>query len=544
MYSPFIRFLIIISFFTVALLVYHCATPTQPTGGPADRTPPEIEETEPPAGTTMFDGDRIRFHFSKYINRNSFRNAFQMEPDLNLDYDISWRRRTATIRFNDPLPDTTTIIFTLGTDLADARNNRITSPFQFAISTGPDIDEGSITATVRDARTGQGKGGERVVLYRYPVDLAVGANYVAESDTAGLVQFNYLREGKYKAFWLDDRNRNRRWDREREAAQPFSTDSLMLEKAGEADLGKVFLIRRDTIPPMLQAVGMLSDIRLRLRFSENIELDDEAAISVFHEDHTHKTDAVPLYVEPDNPNILLAQSREPLADGEFYHLELHGISDEAGNSAGFDIEAFPGSDEQDTTYARYISNDSRYGVRPDEPIVIRYAKLLENTPVVLDSLIVVQSEETYNPWPHAEISDHKLLIFPDGQWIQGENYEIRVWDDERLERRTIQPRILFEDELGGLSVEVEQPRADTTMHRLQLTDEQGVIIHDEQFQTEANLAGLPAGRYTLRVYEIREGYREWDSGQVDPYRSPAHYFIQRNVPVERGLTGQIYVEWQ
>ena len=543
MYSLLLRFILASAFFFAALLVYQCATPTQPTGGPADQTPPDIEETEPPAGTTMFDGDRIRFHFSKYINRNSFRNAFQIEPDLNLDYEISWRRRTATVRFEDPLPDTTTIIFTLGTELADTRNNRITSPFQLAVSTGPDIDQGSITARVRDAQTGRGKGGERVVLYRYPVDLTTGANYVAESDTAGLVQFNYLREGRYKAFWLDDRNRNRMWDREREAAQPFSTDSLILDRAGEGDLGKVFLIRHDTIPPVLQAVGMLSEVRLRLRFSEPVTLQDAAAISVFHEDHTFKNEAVPLFVDPENPNILFAQSREPLSDGAHYNLELQGITDAAGNAAGFDIDPFPGSDEPDTTYARYVSNESRYGVSPDEPIVIRYARLLDDIPVVQDSLIVVQSEETHSPWPHAETRDHKLLIYPDGEWIQGENYEIRVWDDERLERRTIQPRILFDDELGGLHVEVEHPRTDTTMHRLQLKDEQGVIVRSETFQSELELTGLPSGSYTLRVFEIRDGYRDWDPGQVDPYRSPAHYFIQRNVPVERGLTGQVYVEW-
>ncbi len=544
MHSQFIRVFLFLLICVIALLAYHCATPTQPTGGPADRTPPEIEETEPSPGTTMFDGDRIRFHFSKYINRNSFRNAFQMEPDLNLDYDISWRRRTATVRFNDPLPDTTTIIFTLGTELADTRNNRIPSPFQLALSTGPDIDDGSITATVRDAQSGKGKAGERVVLYRYPVDLSAGANYVAEADTAGLVQFNYLREGKYKAFWLDDRNRNRRWDREREAAQPFSTDSLVLEKAGEADLGKVFVIRRDTIAPMLLAVGMLSDVRLRLRFSENVEFDEDATISVFHEDHTFKTDAVPLYVDPENPNIMFAQAREPLPDGTFYNLELQGITDATGNSAGFDIDAFPGSDEPDTTYARFVSNESRYGVSPDEPIVIRYAKLLDDTTVMLDSLIVVKSETIHSPWPHAETRDHKLLVFPDGEWIQGENYEIRVWDDERLERRTIQPRILFEDELGALNVEIEQPRTDTTMHRLQLMDEQGVTVRDVTFPREMELTGIPAGRYTLKVFELREGLRDWDPGQVDPFRPPANYFIQRNVPVERAMTGQVYVEWR
>ncbi len=537
-WAPFAAVLILM------ILVYQCATPTQPTGGPADRTPPEIELTEPATGTTMFDGDRIRFHFSKYINRNSFQTAFQMEPDLNIRYDISWRRRTATVRFEDPLPDTTTIIFTLGTDLADTRNNRIPSPFQLAVSTGPDIDEGRISARVRDAKTGRGREGERIVLYRYPVDLSVGANYVGESDTAGVVQFQYLREGKYKAFWLDDRNRNRRWDREREAAQPFSTDTLVLDRGGEADLGRVFIIRADTTAPVLEAVGMLSEVRLRLRFNEGVVIGEDAAITVFHEDRTRATEAVPLFVDTQNSNILFAEARDPLPDGAVYHLELTGITDAAGNPAEFDIDPFPGSDEPDTTWARYISNESYLGVAPDEPIVIRYAKLLDDSPMVLDSLILVESELVHEPWPYARVRDNFLLVSPDGEWQRGENYEIRVWDENRMEHVTIQPRILFEDELGGIEVLVESPRTDTTQYRSRLIDQQGETIRDRVFQGETEFTGVPSGRYVLIVYELREGTREWDPGRVDPFRAPAHYFIQRNVPVERGLTGQVYVEWE
>lgn len=543
MYFTFTRIALIALTIVVALSVFQCATPTQPTGGPADRTPPEIEETDPATGTTMFEGDRIQFNFTKYVNRNSFRDAFQMEPDLDIDYEISWRRRRATVSFNDPLPDTTTIIFTLGTELADTRNNRIPAPIQLALSTGPEIDEGRITAVVRDAETGESMAGEHVVLYRYPVDLSVGADYVGEADTAGQVRFNYLREGKYKGFWLDDRNRNRRWDPPREAAQPFPTDTLVLEKGGEADLGKVFVVQQDTIAPVLQAVGMLSEVRLRLRFSEAVEIDDDAALTVSREDHGRVTGAVPLYVDAQNPNILLAQAQDPLPDDTLYYIELQGITDVSGNKAVLDLEAFPGSDEPDTSLVRYIANDTRRGVAPDEPIVIRYSILLDKRPIVLDSLVVVESEDTYGPWPHAEMRDNLLFIYPDGEWRRGESYEIRVWDESRTDRRTIQPRILYEDELGDLVVRIEAPRTDSTEHRLQLLDAQADVIRQEIFLSETELQGIPAGGYTLKVYELREGRREWDPGRVDPFRPPARFFIQRNVPVERNMTGQVVVDW-
>ncbi|MEX0681130.1 MAG: Ig-like domain-containing protein [Balneolales bacterium] len=529
---------------TSVVAVWHCATPTQPDGGPADRTPPQLVDTEPVTGTTMFEGDRIRFQFSKYVDRSSFRRAFRMEPEIDLDYEIRWSRRTATVRFNDPLPDTTTIIFTLGTDLADTRNNRIPTPYQLALSTGPDIDEGRINATVKDAGTGEGMAGERVMLYRYPVNLNVGADYVGEANADGIVRFNNLREGSYMAFWLDDRNRNRKWDRELESAQPFMTDSLFLEHGGEADLGTVFLVRNDTVAPVLQAVGMLSEVRLRLRFTEMVTFEEDAMIEIYHSDGLYVTEALPLYIDPDNNNVLYAQTLNPLPGSGSYQLDISGITDASGNYVSIGIENFPGSDEPDTTYARYIGHDTRHGVSPHEPLAIRYAKILDESPEVLDSLIIIERQATHHSWPHAEISGNLLLIYPDVEWQPGENYELRVWDENRMERRTIQPRIYFEDDLGGIDIVVEEPRTDTTRHRLELVNEQGYTLRSESFLYETALTEIPPGSYVLRVYELRdETARRWDPGAVEPYRPPDRYFIQQEIPVERGLTGQVYVQW-
>ncbi len=538
------RLKVLLSFALLAILFGQCATPTQPTGGPRDTTPPEVVETEPATGTTNFDQDQIRFEFSKYIDRNSFQDAFRMEPDVNLDYEISWRRRRATVEFNDPLPDTTTFIFTIGTDLQDTRNNNIAGPYQLALSTGPDIDQGRITATVRDAQTGEGLMGERVVLYRHPADLEESANYVGEADSAGVVRFNYLREGRYKAFWLDDRNRNRRWDREREDAQPFQADTLELDFAGELDAGTVFVTSEDTIPPVLQAVGMLSEVRMRLRFSKDVDFAQDAILSISHEDETFAADAIPLYVDGDNPNILLAESLNPLPDDQSYGIEMQGIEDLAGNAAESSVELFPGSDEADTTFARYVGQDTRHGIASDMPLIFRYAKLLDQTPEVLDSLTVIESQTTHESWPYAEVHDNLLYVYPEDEWQQGEDYEVRIWDDEILERRSIVPDILYEDQLGGLEVMIEEPVSDTTRYHLTLEDEMGVTERSETFTGDQfDVLRLPTGNYRLRVFEIRNDSQKWDPGSVDPYRPPARFFIQQDIPVERGLTGQVYVNW-
>ena len=60
----------------VVTLFFSCATPIAPTGGPADKTGPKIEETSPETGTVNFEGRKISFEFSEFVNRSSFEKEF------------------------------------------------------------------------------------------------------------------------------------------------------------------------------------------------------------------------------------------------------------------------------------------------------------------------------------------------------------------------------------------------------------------------------------------------------------------------------------
>ncbi|MDI6400918.1 Ig-like domain-containing protein [Balneolaceae bacterium ANBcel3] len=540
------RFFAVLLMAGLAVYISQCATPTQPTGGPRDRTPPRVVETYPATGTTQFDGDRIEMEFSKYINRNSFRDALQIEPDLGIPYDISWRRRTARVEFEEALPENTTIIFTVGTDLRDTEGNAIHGPFQLALSTGPDIDSGRIQASVKNAETGKGKRGERVVLYRYPYNLEEPADYVAESDSSGTVRFNYLREGEYFMFWLDDRNRNRTWDPPRERAQPFWSDRVFLDPEGETDAGTVYITRIDTIAPSLLAVGMLSEVRMRLRFSKQIRITDASRIYIQDETGSEITEAIPLYVDSENDNILYAESEIPLPDQQDYAIKLSEIRDSAGNRAEVGLDVFPGSDEPDTTLARYIDHDTRRGVAPDEPLRFRYARILDrdNDVRILDSLIVIQSQETIEPGELTRMEKQFLYVYPPEEWRRGESYEIRVWDDDLMNHHPVEPTILYPDDTGSIIIQAVEEDKTTAEMYAELINEHGELIHSSRFTNEIEFDRVQTGTWLLRAYEIREGVEGWDPGRVAPFRPPARFFIQDGIMVERGMAGSVYLEWE
>ncbi|MCH8496419.1 MAG: Ig-like domain-containing protein, partial [Balneolales bacterium] len=80
-----------------AIILTSCATPVAPTGGERDRSGPIVASMSPQNGTVNFRERVVRITFEDYVDRNSFRQAFQIEPNINIPFEISWRRKTATV---------------------------------------------------------------------------------------------------------------------------------------------------------------------------------------------------------------------------------------------------------------------------------------------------------------------------------------------------------------------------------------------------------------------------------------------------------------
>ena len=291
-------------FIVIVAIAYSCATPSSPTGGPPDREGPKIVSTEPETGTTNFSKREIIFHFSEFVNRGSITNEITVEPDVGIDYSLDWGRKSLSIEFESALPELTTLIVTIGTGLSDTNGNKLAAPKKVAVSTGPEIDQGELQGRILDAQTGEGNEGNKILLYRSPVNLEERANYTAETDTAGIFQFSYLRQGSYKVFWVDDRNRNRIWEPDRERAQPFSREFIELEKAESDTLSTLYVANSDTSEAALQGVGLFSSRRLRMRFSENIIATDSMRISISDSLGNSYSDAYPLYRLPDENYVL------------------------------------------------------------------------------------------------------------------------------------------------------------------------------------------------------------------------------------------------
>lgn len=525
--------------FCIVAIAYSCATPTSPTGGPPDEQGPTVVATEPETGTTNFTKRKVTFHFSEFVNRSSITGEITVEPDIGIPYSIDWGRKSVSIAFESTLPDLTTLIVTIGTGLTDTNGNKLSAPQKLAFSTGPEIDEGKLHGKILDAQTGEGNEGNRILLYRTPVDLEQKANYIAETDTGGVFNFSYLRQGTYKAFWVDDRNRNKIWEPERERAQPFSREFIELPKAGSDTLSTLYIADSDTTEAVLQGIGLFSSRRLRMRFSENVEIVDSTRITIADSLGNAFTNAYPLYRLPDEPYVLFAHAEEPLLEQESYKVEVNDISDAAGNitdSTAFDIT---GSAQEDTTAQRIIRRKRTSGIYPSESIEVIYAKPISDN-ILQDSLKVVEGNQLIENWSRTRSVRNSLFIDPEENWKDGMDYEFRIWDPMMNDHISLSPTIWHTSHLGQLDIQLEDTTRSNTYNLLIRSEERGLIT-DTTFSKQITIGGLPPLQYQLILFEDLNGNERWDHGSVQPYRAPEPYFIRNNIPVREGFTSDLSV---
>lgn len=523
----------------IAIGLLSCATPVAPTGGPADSEGPVLLKTIPESGTTNFSGRTFEFQFNEFISRTSVPGAITVEPDLGIEYDISWKRKTLFITFKEAFPDSTTMILKLGTGVSDTHNNKIARPITLAISTGDQIDQGMITGRIRMAASGKADTEQKVLLYREPVDFSKKANYQAQTDTGGVFTFSYLAEGRYKALLVNDRNRNKIWDRNAESAYPFFREFITLEKGGLDTLDVIYTTQVDSIAPTLQGVGLFSTNRMRLRFSENVTFSEGAEFVITDSTGNRYSEAYPLYVAPDEGFVTFAQSNEPLNEGQEYRVQVDGITDLAGNKPDSTVFSFTGTSQEDTTRQRIISASDKNGLLQHEKFTVTYAAPIEDSEII-DSTVVIEGEVDFPDWPEMEVVRNQLTIKPQGEWIEGVEYQFLVWNPRTQRRTLFQPEVWDSTEYGEVEINLENTDSSAT-HYVRLLNQEGEEIAFEAFNTSIEIADLPPVSYTLIVYRDENKNGTWDRGKVIPYEAPEPYYVQQNLRVQEGFISEVQI---
>ncbi len=203
-------------FFVILLLVgAGCAQLGVPSGGDVDKEAPVILKSSPENETVNFSESVIEVTFDEYIQLNDIYNQIIISPPLREKPEISIKKKTVKIEFNEELLENTTYSVNFGEGIKDYNAGNVLRNYIMAFSTGNALDSLSISGKVTDAFSSVAKENVKVMLYTSFEDSLPRTTkpfYFAQTDKDGNYQIKYLPEGDYKVFALEELDGNFLYD--------------------------------------------------------------------------------------------------------------------------------------------------------------------------------------------------------------------------------------------------------------------------------------------------------------------------------------------
>ncbi|TNE70402.1 hypothetical protein EP331_12245 [bacterium] len=520
----------------VSVILFNCANPGMPTGGPADKEPPVLKSTTPENGALNFKERRIRFDFDEYVQQAGFKQAFRIEPSIDVKYNFTFKSKSVIVEFDRDLPENTTVIATVGVQLVDFKNNKIKSPITLALSTGEEINSAKVQIKVLNAT--DGKRAENIKMFLIPSNNVITdkALYTAETDSAGNANFAYLPEANYKILLVEDVNRNRIWD-SFEWAQPAHQDEVQSFKDSTSILKPIYFLKPDTVKPRLEGIGLFAQNRLRLRFSEPVYMQADSNFVAISEQDTVRFRLA--YMDGDNPTVYWAFSRQNLSEGQVYTIPEMPLIDQFRNHLEENEESVTGELVADTTSQRILSVLPKEQMTSTDTILVTYSTFIDKT--VTDSLIVIEQENQMKSYSFIQVDDHQLKIFPEKKWDPALSYQFRLFNPLSGNYLTHSPKIIKEEDLGELSMLTGL--RDSTQH---VTIEISGKQFYKRITTSDTLVVVPKineKEVLVRAFVDENNNDKWDSGSVNPFKKPEPFFINPKVAIKQKMTTELIIEF-
>lgn len=193
-------------------MVWGCANPGTPTGGPKDVRPPVMMSSTPAAGSTGFSGNAVTIVFDENVQLKDADQKFVMSPPTAKKPRVEAHGKQVKVSFEGELQPATTYTLDFADCLSDLNEGNVYENFTFTFSTGESTDSMMISGNVYDAQTVMPVEGIYVLLHANLTDTAfckAAPIRVAKTDARGRFAIKNVPAGaEYDVYALDDQNRN------------------------------------------------------------------------------------------------------------------------------------------------------------------------------------------------------------------------------------------------------------------------------------------------------------------------------------------------
>ncbi len=533
--------ILLITFF----ILIKCATRGYPSGGPEDKTPPEIISTFPAIDSlNVKDLDEIIINFSERMNESSVQSALFISPPLEYEIDWSGGDELTLLLTTDTLQKDQTYVITIGAEAKDSRRNGFKESFQFAFSTGEKLDRGQISGTVYGL-------GKKEVMYLFGYKITPKdtidprlkkARFLTQTGKQGIFDLNYLPLGEYRVYVVQDQNKNLILDAAYEKVGIPSQDVLIDSNFLAHTELNFKLTTIDTTSPFVSSARGINDKTILLRISEEVNQIDLEKFSIVD---TLKGDTLEIKgftkTEKTGSQYYIYTVTQDSATP--YRITVEGLSDTSGNSQiDTSIIYFTASANTDTTHFEMEN------ITPADSIenfsIISNIKIYFSLPINTNSIssgfnfLENEKDTLAGYWKWKEYKNGVYLLDEDLE--PGTDYRFSIqtgviksmWGDTLPDSLITHVfSTISSDEFGSLAgkIEINEKNKNNiylTAQPLRNKKNKYTIMVSGNYEFKYDW--LPEGKYLLNGYMDLDKNGRWSSGNISPFQFSEPFYFQND----------------
>lgn len=310
-----------IFFFGLLMILGACARVGSPNGGNKDSLAPvflkaNIDSSRVNIPTKLRE---LRLDFDEYVMLKDINKNLIISPPIRKIKKIlpsTLANKYILIEWDEDLLENTTYNFNFGNAIVDNNEGNVLPYFNFAFSTGDEIDNLYISGTVTDALLPPKKKSKHNIiigLYKENADFRQKPYYITQADEDGYFELNYLSEGTYTIIAFEDENQNSIYNAGKEKVA-FLKDKIHLTQNISGLNLSLYPSKKDIKYTETKNIpgGIL------MLFEGNPENVEVRAISEelrqYQVNHTPKSDSVKIWIDTEN-NSLKKESATQLKFG-------------------------------------------------------------------------------------------------------------------------------------------------------------------------------------------------------------------------------------
>ncbi len=582
----------------IVFIIYECAHPVMPSGGPKDVSPPVVLETEPENGRAHFNSDKFTLTFDEFIQLDDINQKVLISPPMKKLPEFKLRGKSLQVKFGEDLKPNTTYSVYFADAITDLNEKNPLLNYTYIFSTGDKVDSMSISGTVVMAFDLKPAEDVFVMLYKngndtIPLDsmpFRVQPFYLSKTDANGHFILNGLADVPYLIFALKDLNANYIYDQPGEDIafldslvrpqyqEPMKADTLISDSSvfvpdtgflknpqsladslyqdslkqyeSQQTYYDLFLFNETDSTQKLLSAKLLRKNTIRFAFSRPIEGVTIEALNFSEDTLWHVAemsagkDTVTWYVKTlpvDTLDLLVMHGADTLG-----LLPRNLIPRQATHRGTRNKRK--NNEEAKKEYLGFNANIKNNNLRLDKNPEIVFDQPVVK--VISDSILLVSGKDsTYSPKYYFADSLHRKIVFP-LKLKEDTHYAIVLPDSSVIDwnglfnkKKTIGFTTKSLRDYGVIVLDLKPVHP--MSYILQVMTEKEKVLREVYFSSDTTFTFqyLTPGEYVLKLIFDTNGNRKWDSGnyiyKIEPERVT---FFPKKVTIRANW--EIREEWE